>query len=104
MEEKEEEHAGSDSGAVVKEEEKHTPRGSEGSQESKAREVPSDGGGRRETLGSMVSPSLNPIVIPDVTNDDSKAESSNIPEISAKARRRNKERERKKAKYAIYSV
>ena len=76
MEEKEEEHAGSGGGAVVKEEEKHTPRGSEGSQESKASDGPSNGGERRETFGSMVSPTLNPIVNPDVTNDDREAESS----------------------------
>ena len=31
-------------GAVVTEEEEHTPRGSEGSQESKATDVPSEGG------------------------------------------------------------
>ena len=69
-------HAGSDGGAIVTEEEKHTPRESEGSQESKASDVPSEGGERRRTFGSMVSPTLNPIVNPDVTNDDREAESS----------------------------
>ena len=56
--------AGTGGGAVVNEEEKHTPRESEGSQESKASEVPSKGGERRRTFGSMVSPTLDPLVNP----------------------------------------
>ena len=58
------EHAGSGGGAIVKKEEKHSPRESEGSQESKASEVPSKGGERRRTFGSMVSPTLDPLVNP----------------------------------------
>ena len=98
MEEKEEEPVhGSDGGGEVKDMEERTPGGSEGSNESKTSNMSNIEGGKRETVGSMVSPSLDRIIVPDA-RDDSKDEGSINPEMSAKNRKRIKDRERKKAK------
>ena len=92
MEEKEPVN-GSEGGGEVKVIEEHTHGGSEGSQESKTSNMSIVEGGKRETIGSVVSPSLDGIVAPD-PRDDSKGEGS----MSAKNKKRIKERERKKAK------
>ena len=96
MEEKEPVN-GSKGGGGVKVIEEHTHGGSEGSQESKTSNVSNTGGGIRESVESMVSPSLNRLIAADVM-DESKDEYSMDPEMIAKDRKRMKAKNRKKAK------
>ena len=88
---------GSKGGRAVNDEvkviEEHTLGGSEGSIKSKTSKVSNGKGEMRESMESMVSPSLNRLIVGDAEDG-----SSNKPEISAKAQRRAKERARKKAK------
>ena len=87
MEEKEEEPVhGSDGGGEVKDEEGRTPGGSEGSRVSETSNMSKEEGGKRETLGSTVSPSLDRLIVPEV-KDDSKDEGSINPDMSAKNRK-----------------
>ena len=96
MEEKEEPVKGSGGGAVVDKEEKHTTTGLEGSKESNTSKS-NTAGGIRESVESMVSPSLNRLIAADVM-DESKDEYLMDPEVIAKERKRIKSKNRKKAK------
>ena len=66
MEEKEEPVKGSGGGVVVDKEEKHTTTGSEGSRKSKTSKVSNGKGEVRESIESMVSPSLNRLIAAEV--------------------------------------
>ena len=91
MEEKEPVN-GSEGGGGVKVTEEHTHGGSEGSHESKTSDMSNTEEGKRESVESMVSPSLDRLIAADAF-DDSKNGS-----MSAKNKKRKKEREKKKAK------
>ena len=70
MEEKEEGPVhGSDGGGEVKDMEERTPGGSERSRVSETSNMSKEEGGKRETLESMVSPSLDRIIVPEVKED-----------------------------------
>ena len=85
-------------GGEVKDEEKDNLEESEGSQETKASEVPSGGGERSRTFGSMVSPTLDPLVNPNVPSNDKEAEGADKPKKSKKAQKRANERAKRKEK------